>query len=224
MVEVYALSIEQPGCHEDLGFLPFVTEQKRERLRRYISVLDAKRSLYAEILIRWIVARKFGVRNSQIIFAFGEFGKPSLRDYPGFHFNLSHSGRWVVCATSVKEVGIDIEQVLPLDDEIVKEALTRQEQLFLQGLAGRQQAEFFFSIWTKKESFLKCLGQGMHFPLTWINCVSHDDDAVIQLSDETHLNLVSYDVDEGYKLSVCSVDSRHDEGVQHVKLESVVLS
>jgi 4'-phosphopantetheinyl transferase len=147
-----------------------------------------------------------------------------LPAHPGFHFNVSHSGLWVVCATSGEQVGIDVEQVLPLDFGMVKEALTRQELRFFQGLRGNEQAEFFYSIWTQKESFLKCLGQGMNFPLSWINCVSHDDGAVIQLEDETHLNLHQYEVEKGYKLSVCSVDSKHDERVQHVKLQAISLS
>lgn len=41
---------------------------------------------------------------------YGENGKPFLLDYKEVHYNLSHSGDWILCAVSDQPVGIDIQQ------------------------------------------------------------------------------------------------------------------
>ncbi len=38
-------------------------------------------------------------------------GKPRLSGHPSIHFNLSHSGPWVLCAVHGGPVGIDVEEV-----------------------------------------------------------------------------------------------------------------
>ncbi|EFS75544.1 hypothetical protein HMPREF9621_00053, partial [Cutibacterium modestum HL037PA2] len=39
------------------------------------------------------------------------FGKPLLANRDGPKFNLSHDGKWIVCATSPHPVGVDVEAV-----------------------------------------------------------------------------------------------------------------
>lgn len=56
----------------------------------------------------------------QIVFQTEGNGKPVVRHIPSFHFNLSHSGDWVVCAIDDAPVGIDIEEIKPIDLAIAK--------------------------------------------------------------------------------------------------------
>jgi len=63
-------------------------------------------SLTAEILIRAVVCSKLGIKNESVKFNRTTYGKPYLEGYDDFHFNLSHSGSWVVCAVSSKPVGM----------------------------------------------------------------------------------------------------------------------
>jgi 4'-phosphopantetheinyl transferase len=46
---------------------------------------------------------------------------------PYFHFNISQSGNWVVCATDNHPVGIDIEQIQPIDFQIVNSYFSKKE-------------------------------------------------------------------------------------------------
>lgn len=90
-------------------------------------------------------------------------GKPYLPQYPGIQFNLSHSGPWGACALSETPVGVDLELVRPLRQNVAGRFFTPTEQTFLARQPDPEQA--FFRLWTRKESFIKALGKGLTMPL-----------------------------------------------------------
>ena len=47
----------------------------------------------------------------------GEHGKPFFTLQPKIHYNISHSGKYVVCVLAGEEVGIDIQEHRELDYE-----------------------------------------------------------------------------------------------------------
>ena len=55
-------------------------------------------------------------------------GKPYFPQYPGLHFNLSHSGPLTVCALSTLPVGVDIEQIRPRGASLPRYALTEEQK------------------------------------------------------------------------------------------------
>jgi phosphopantetheinyl transferase len=76
------------------------------------------------------------------------------------HFSTAHSGSMVVCAVALDvNIGIDIEQVLPIALDDYREQLTENEWNFIQNSSERLLA--FYQIWTKKEALLKALGRGV---------------------------------------------------------------
>lgn len=92
-----------------------------------------------------------------------EKGKPYLRFHPGLHFNISHSGEWVICALGSVEVGIDIQYHRKIQVEKTAEKIcnpTERSQMDAASDAARKQQELF-RIWTKKESYLKYTGEGI---------------------------------------------------------------
>lgn len=71
-------------------------------------------------------------------------GKPSLCDFPGIHFSISHTDGLVMCAVADHPVGCDVERIVPLDDDLRK-------------AIGSLEA------WTKREARFKC-GEGAGEP------------------------------------------------------------
>jgi len=90
-------------------------------------------------------------------------GKPYSIDNPTLFFNMSHSGKLVVIAFSLKgELGIDVEQIRPLPDldDMIARNFTPREIKFINAQPD-EKINRFFRFWTIKESYLKAIGEGM---------------------------------------------------------------
>ena len=80
-----------------------------------------------------------GLRERDMEYVFGEWGKPSLRDYPEIHFSLSHSGAYAMCSIGGSLVGNDIEWIRPGRLKVAERFFTAQELAFLyRGHKGMQ--------------------------------------------------------------------------------------
>lgn len=98
-------------------------------------------------------------------------GKPHFPAFPGFHYNISHSGSYVVCAVCDQPVGIDLQQIPDQEERAVKIAkrfFSPQEQEALQELRGRNETgalcRLFCRYWTARESYIKLTGRGLAEP------------------------------------------------------------
>ncbi|MBB5262932.1 4'-phosphopantetheinyl transferase [Catenibacillus scindens] len=95
-------------------------------------------------------------------------GKPFLKDYPHIHFNISHCSGMVACGFSSGPLGLDLEKVKDFKPAILRKALTRKEAQDLNQFKSDpwQYNEYFFRLWTLKESLIKQSGAGLSMPLT----------------------------------------------------------
>lgn len=88
-----------------------------------------------------------------------EKGKPYFKDVPGLHFNLSHSGDFLLCALSNRPVGVDVECLRPRGAALPQYALTAEEYASYVEKGGDWLA--FYTLWTKKEAWAKYTGEGL---------------------------------------------------------------
>lgn len=167
MIEVYMLRLDErkaAALYEVM--LNYVSPSKREAAGRFRRPIDAYRSVTGEILARLAITKRWKLSNAELSFYKNEFGKPLL-DHSSidFHFNVSHSGDWVVCAFGDCLVGIDIELMKPQDLSIAERFFAPVEYNRLMSLAGSRQLTYFYQLWTLKESYIKAVGKGMSIPL-----------------------------------------------------------
>ena len=92
-----------------------VSNEKKERMKRLLNSCDVNRILIGDLLIRSLICQKYKINNEEIRFKYNEYGKPFVENFSDFHFNLSHSGEWVVCTTANFNVGIDIEKISEIE-------------------------------------------------------------------------------------------------------------
>lgn len=79
-------------------------------------------------------------------------------------YNLSHSGRYVMCAYSDcqgEEVGCDLEMIREYKDRVARRFYCPEEYAYIIGKDEVEQAEWFYRFWVLKESFLKATRKGM---------------------------------------------------------------
>ena len=146
-----------------------LSADERERASRFrFEHLSTAFALCRGVL-RVLLGRYLAIEPDLIRFAYGPRGKPKLAfpDTP-LEFNLAHSGRFAVYAFAVGcEVGVDIEEVRPLQDQegIVRRFFSPEECEEWLELDPSQRNEAFFRCWTRKESYIKALGDGLYMPL-----------------------------------------------------------
>ncbi|WP_421616964.1 4'-phosphopantetheinyl transferase family protein [Brevibacillus sp. TJ4] len=212
MVNVYAVPVPDHLPQEMYErLLNRVCFQKRQQACRFRRREDSLRTVLGDVLVRQIVCRTFQIENDRIAFRRNRFGKPFLPDFPRFHFNLSHSGKWVVCATSHSRIGIDIEKVESIDLDIAKQFFSNAEYEDLANKPDEEKRASFYEIWTLKESYIKAVGMGLSLPLQSFavkTSGSGDIGLYHGLKQVRSWHFRQYDIDVGYKLAVCSADSR----------------
>lgn len=145
------------------------TEQRRAD--RFAFDRDRNRFIVARARLRELLATRLNVRPESIELKYGVHGKPALaRRSPDLdlRFNLSHSEDVAVYAFSLgREIGIDIEVVrlMPEADNIAARFFSRSENETYLTLDPSDKPQGFFNCWTRKEAFIKAIGDGLYHPL-----------------------------------------------------------
>ena len=118
--------------------------------------------------LRLLLAHYLGRPPNEIELICQPKGKPILRDSSRIDFNASHSGQMAVYAFTVGcELGVDVEQLRKLDEpeSIAARFFSTAEASELLSLTPEQRVPAFFRCWTRKEAYVKAIGDGLAIPL-----------------------------------------------------------
>lgn len=208
MVEVYAIRIIEEDDFANLKgrLLKQLPESSLETINKYNKSADLQRSLLGELIIRNILSKKLAIQKKDIAIEKSNKGKPFLLNNPNYFFNISHSGDWVVAAFGSKEVGIDIENIRQINFRIAERFFSKEEFSELDKMEGQEKLNFFFDLWTLKESYLKLIGKGLTKYLSSF-LVKISKQGIKLIDEDIELSKVffkQYYIDNNYKLSVCS--------------------
>lgn len=121
----------------------------------------------ARATLRLLIAGYLGIRPGAIEFTYGPRGKPGLAR-TDLTFNLAHSEDLAVYGFARgHEIGIDVERVreIPEMDRITGRFFAPEECAALASLPPRDRAQAFYLAWTRKEAYVKAVGDGLHIPL-----------------------------------------------------------
>jgi 4'-phosphopantetheinyl transferase len=196
---------------------------KKARISRYVNKKDAWRSLLADMLLRKVLFERFNLRREGLVVRTNEFGKPYLLNREDIFFNLTHSGDWVGCIVGNVSVGIDIEHVHPIELSLAKSCFSTREYLELLTLPEKDRLDYFYELWTLKESYIKAVGKGLYLPLQLFTVLEVKRDKLISVEGQDEgFYCRTYFLEEGYKMSCCSFGTLFPNEIEFVRFSSMM--
>ncbi|MFD0589633.1 4'-phosphopantetheinyl transferase family protein [Paenibacillus sp. GCM10027627] len=201
--------------------LEVVSEEKRTKVKRLRLLKDTHRTLLGEALVRAAIVSRLGLSNEHIRFVENEFGKPALCGFEKFQFNISHSGDWVAVFLSDVPIGIDVEEIRPIDTNIAESYMAPAEYEDIMDKNERERLSYFYDLWTLKESYIKAKGEGLSIPLhTFSISIRNDGSIVLDPATEPYY-FKTYELEPRYKLAACSSDNRFPTALTHWNIDDL---
>lgn len=160
MIEVYALNLTDRLEKLVEKFLRFFLPERQEKILFYRFTADRNRTLWAELLVRYVLAKKESCPLEEISVWRDGRGKPHAES-SSWEISLSHSRHWAVCSVGEMPSGVDVEEAAEDALAIARHFFTEREYRLIQALDEKNRAREFLRIWTIKESYAKYTGQGM---------------------------------------------------------------
>jgi 4'-phosphopantetheinyl transferase len=153
----------------DLDDLKYLTPDEQSRASRFHFREDQLRFGLTRARLRRLLHQYLSVSWDELELELSAEGKPflstSMQGRPNaLRFNVSHSGRYSLLAFAPQsEVGVDVEAIRPevLAEQLSERFFSTEEQTTLDQLPSSQQLRGFFHCWTRKEAYLKALGEGL---------------------------------------------------------------
>jgi 4'-phosphopantetheinyl transferase len=153
------------------GFREVLSPDELARAERYRFNEDRKEYILARGTLRVLLASYATVPAKELRFGYSEFGRPRLLPETraeAVDFNVTHSGDMALFAFARgRRIGIDVEKVRRdfATSEIAERFFSTAERGALRELPLEQRHAAFFRCWTRKEAFIKALGEGLSHPL-----------------------------------------------------------
>ncbi|WP_310415559.1 4'-phosphopantetheinyl transferase superfamily protein [Chamaesiphon sp. OTE_8_metabat_110] len=226
-VHVWSTNLDRPPAQIDT-FKQFLSTSERQRAAKFINPTHGNRWIVARGYLRQILSQYLDLTPAEIVFNYGEHGKPALakplcagRRFANgtriadrqIEFNLSHSRDRAVYGVSAKNpIGIDIEYIHPLPaGDLVDRFFSPAEQALFHSLPSDIQQAAFFHAWVQKEAYLKACGTGLHTPLDKIE-VSIDPRtpaAIVAASGAASWQMQKLDISPEYASAIVIVGDRN---------------
>jgi 4'-phosphopantetheinyl transferase len=150
----------------------------------------------ARAILRILLGAYLQIEPVQVAFAYGKQGKPRLGEQhlpdggPGIRFNVSHSGTLALYGfVQGYEIGVDIERFRDLRDmmSIARRSFAPGEYACLATAAEDRRQALFFSCWTRKEAYIKAVGDGLSLSLDSFEVTMSETDParIVRIDGET---------------------------------------
>jgi 4'-phosphopantetheinyl transferase len=187
----------------------WLSEDERARTDRFKVAVARDRFLIARTFLREALAAMVGDYPAGLRFAYGIRGKPVLMGSP-YEFNLSHSDDLLVLGVVRGRVlGVDVERVRPMPEmkTVAASHFSPVEQAEFFALPAAMQARAFYTIWTRKEAYIKATGEGFRLPLRDFDVTFMPDDVPrlrrAEGDDPARWSFIHLEPAPGYIAAIC---------------------
>lgn len=153
-VYLFALPLGQQLVQAEWDMLFYqLSQPDQQRILKYKHWQARQRALLGDTLIRWALQRVLGYHRIQI--KRDANGRPYIiNDQWEGDMNLSHSGKWIVVAlTTNGRIGVDVEEIIQLSEEVIFSAMTQIELDIFYSKANPNRLQAFYELWIKEAIF-----------------------------------------------------------------------
>jgi 4'-phosphopantetheinyl transferase len=169
-IHIWAVRLDPPPERvERLGRL--LQPDEHQRANRFRFDQHRRQYVVGRGALRTLLGAYLEVRPEDVRFSYGPRGKPFLApplDAGRLFFNLSNSNELALVGfLRGVEIGVDVEHLRPMPDceQIAERFFSESERAVLRGIPRPVKEEAFFNCWTRKEAYLKAVGEGLAAPL-----------------------------------------------------------
>ena len=177
----------------------FLDSTELDRAERFHKKLDRNRFIIFRSILKFVLAAHTKLDVKDIYLDYHLNKKPYLASHPWLHFNISHSEDFAVIAISRNMVGIDIEYISEDFNftNLLPNIFNEKEILGIQNAVNKKHA--FYTLWTRKEAFVKALGKGIDDDFKFIPCLDgqHSIDSTLLKTTE-NWQIFSFDLADHY--------------------------
>lgn len=144
---------------------------ERERAARFRFAEHREAFVAGRGAQREILSRYTGAAPAAIAYRESAHGKLSLAGAAaesGIRFNVSNAGELALVALArERELGVDLEKLKPMPDglDIARRFFSEPENRVFAALDEAVRELAFFRCWTRKEAYIKAVGEGLSMPL-----------------------------------------------------------
>ena len=166
-----------------------LSADEKIRADRFIQSQDRERFIAQKGILRSVLADYLAAEPGDLVFCRNRHGKPELAGDHTLSFNVSHSfDKLVMVFATAREVGVDLELVREFADmeQIIRHFFSPIEQREYYALEQNVRLTGFLTGWTRKEAYIKALGDNLHTALEHFSVSLNDDDLSIKLINPDH--------------------------------------
>ena len=168
----------------------------------YLTKEDKLRMLASRILLDNLLKKFFNQKYSVSKLQKNEKGKPFIHGLRGL--SISHSGDYAVVSISENTgVGIDIQKVGNFPEKDIHSILNQDEKLVYQSITDEDKQQWFFNLWSKKEAFLKAIGEGLAIEMKEITLMEDKNEIIFRNNKWYFAEIPNI---ENYTLQFCKAD------------------
>jgi 4'-phosphopantetheinyl transferase len=205
-IHLYRASLD---CGDVELFSRTLSADEHARAERFRFAIDRQRFIVRRGILRQLLGRYLDLAPSQVTFAYTSQNKPYLPD-DALQFNLSDAKHLALYAFAHEPIGIDVEHIHAMTDmdDVAEMMFSPTENAVYRALPNEQKAQGFFNCWTRKEAFIKAIGEGLSYPLEDFDVTLKPDEPARILRIRQDMNaaqqwaLYSFSPEDGFQAAL----------------------
>jgi 4'-phosphopantetheinyl transferase len=206
-IDLWLARLDEPAG-DAAALLGVLSADERARAQRFVYDRDRKQFVTTRAVLRHLLGGYLERDPAAIEFGYNRHGKPRLLGQASpLEFNVSHSSDAAVFAFSrAGAVGVDVEAIREVadGDNLAERFFAPAEAQALRAVPPVLRDRAFFNCWTRKEAFIKAVGDGCGYALDSfeVTLAPSDPVRVVHVGGDRHearqWTLTALPADPGY--------------------------